>query len=259
MQASEIKIAAEYALREPPRPGVAFQHVRVIEKVRAGRWKVEWIDPNPGLVDYVKSANLIAPWKQRRALERDEQRHNTLARHSDAQWDGPDGSVTEAVNAVLETTGEDLSAWRDGILDHKPHALERVAQRAGVDVPTHPLGYRDRHGEYHLPFECALGLARAFAAAEPNTVLAHVEIEERRYETEMHEPGNSNLLRLVNRWRASWALMRQWAGHDAAIAAREREIKHLRELLSRTVWELRGPTVDPARVADRLARALKGG
>ena len=45
------------------------------------------------------------------------------------------------------------------------------------------------------------------------------------YETDLKEPGGSYLLSLVNRWRASWALVRQWAGLDAAIAAREVQIK----------------------------------
>ena len=36
-------------------PGVPFQRVRVIEHVRRNKWKVEWIDPDPGLVDYVES------------------------------------------------------------------------------------------------------------------------------------------------------------------------------------------------------------
>lgn len=251
-------MGGEYALREPPRAGVEFEHVRVVEKVRSGRWKVEWIDPNPGLVDFVKSANLIVPWKQRKALVRDEQHHETLARYSQRQWDGRDGPVSEAVNEVLEAIGEDLGVWDHGIISYRPEVFERVAARAGIEAPAHVYGYKDRQGTHHLPFECALTLARALAMHEPKTVLTHIEVKERQYETELGEPGRAYLLDLVNRWRASWALVRQWAGLDAAIAARDAEIKDLRDLMNRTVWEFRRDDVDPQRVAARLDRALHG-
>jgi hypothetical protein len=55
MQKSDIKAGTEYALREKRTLGTPFQRVRVIEHVRRNKWKVEWIDPNPGLVDYVES------------------------------------------------------------------------------------------------------------------------------------------------------------------------------------------------------------
>ncbi len=59
MDQADIVLGAGYAIREPVREGVEFQYVRIVAKVRSGRWKAEWIDPNPGLVDYVKSANVI--------------------------------------------------------------------------------------------------------------------------------------------------------------------------------------------------------
>ena len=201
MQASDVNIGAEYALREPPRAGVEFQRVRVLEQVRSGRWKVEWIDPNPGLVDYVKSGNLVVPWKQRRALERDEEHHAALTSCSCSQWDGPDSPVSQAVDLVLEATGEPLATWPAGILSYQPDELARVAARANVEPPSHQLGYSDRHGVHHLPFECALQIARQFAAGEPNTVVSHIDVQERKYETELREPGNSHLLSIVNRWR----------------------------------------------------------
>jgi hypothetical protein len=45
----DIKADAEYALREKRGPGVPLQRVRVIVYVRRNKWKVEWIDPNPGV------------------------------------------------------------------------------------------------------------------------------------------------------------------------------------------------------------------
>ncbi len=259
MEARDIQAGHEYAIREPLRSREPLQRVRIIERARTGKWKAEWIDPNPGLVDYVKSANIVVPWGKRKQFLADERRHDELARLAKEQWDGQDGPVTEAVNIVFEASGEDLSVWREGILTYDAPALERVAARAGVEPPEHPLGYCDRSGQSHLPFDVVLELARAFAAAEPNTVLSTIDAMERRYMTEMRTPGESHLVPLVNRWRAAWALARQWAGHDAAIAARESEIEDLRRLVERTIWDLRRPGVEPERVALKLERAISGG
>ena len=78
MDRSQIHPGEEYGVREPSKRGLELQHVKVIESVRAGKWRVEWIDPNPGLVDYAKSVNIIVPWRQRRAFLRDEQHEERL-------------------------------------------------------------------------------------------------------------------------------------------------------------------------------------
>lgn len=258
MQQADIEVGKEYALREPVRAGVDFQHIKVLERVRSGRWRVEWIEPNPGLTDYVKSNNLVVPWKQRRAFLRDEERHSVLVAVAERQWDGPDGPVTDAVNEVFAASGEDLAVWRHGELECDPVAIARLAERAGVELATDPSSYTDRRGQLHVPFETALVVARAFAAIEPNTVLLHIDVAERQSEVEAREPGYSYRVPLLNRYRASWALVRQWAGHDAAIAAREKEISDLRQLLSRTVWDLRRESADTEAIANRLDRALRG-
>ena len=51
MQKSEIQIDQEYVLREEKDPNVPLQRVKIIQHVRRKKWKAEWIDPNPGLVD----------------------------------------------------------------------------------------------------------------------------------------------------------------------------------------------------------------
>src|SRR5690606_38847820 len=61
MEQREIKIGGHYGLREHVRPGEPLQHVKVLERARR-KWKVEWIDPKPGLTDYVRSNNRIVPW-----------------------------------------------------------------------------------------------------------------------------------------------------------------------------------------------------
>jgi hypothetical protein len=64
MLKAEIKPGGEYAVREKRTPGVPFQRVRILEHVRGNKWKAQWIDPNPGLVDYIESGQLIVPWKE---------------------------------------------------------------------------------------------------------------------------------------------------------------------------------------------------
>jgi hypothetical protein len=104
MQASDIEIGVEYALREPPRSRVPFQRVPMLERVRGGQWSVEWIEPNVGLTDFVKSASLVTTWTQHKAYLRSEERHEALARLSAQQWDSPDGPLTDAVNLVFEAS-----------------------------------------------------------------------------------------------------------------------------------------------------------
>lgn len=258
MQKEEIAIGHEYALREPPRPGVEFQRVKVLEQVRT-KWRVRWIEPNPGLEDFVKSVNLIVPWKERRALLRDEEAEARLARKCQEQWDGSNGPVSNAVIQVLDMTGE-AHLWidNDGSLGATPDALQRVADRAGVAVPhseTH--GYVDRGGRIHEPFDVGLNLARAFAAAEPTTVLLDIEAHQQRLEIDVRDPANHFMLPLLNRYRAEWALVRQWASHDQAVAMREAEIKRLTDILWQAIWKLRRPDEDPERLAMWIERSLR--
>ena len=53
MDKNDIELGKHYAIREHPNDDL--QHVKIVESVRSGKWRAEWIDPNPGLVDYVAS------------------------------------------------------------------------------------------------------------------------------------------------------------------------------------------------------------
>lgn len=59
MQKSEIKVGEEYALREVLNRDNPFQPVKIIEYIRRNKWRAQWIDPNPGLMDYIESKHLI--------------------------------------------------------------------------------------------------------------------------------------------------------------------------------------------------------
>ena len=72
MLKSQIKTATEYAFREKRTPGTPFQRVRIIEHIRGNRWKAEWVEPNPELIHYVESGQLIVPWKEHKAFLKDE-------------------------------------------------------------------------------------------------------------------------------------------------------------------------------------------
>lgn len=259
MDQREIEVGRLYALREPARPGVEMQKVKVLERVRSGRWKVEWVDPNPGLVDYVRSANIICRWADRRPVIRDEENYQRLRSVSDALWPGDEHPLSHAVDQVLFSTGEPSIGLVHGLLIEAPDVIERICTRAGIevaDLPDHHLSYLDRRGGLHLSFGAALHLARAFAAAEPSTVLLHIDATEREYVIKASEPFNSFLVPLVERWRAGWAVARQWAGTDVQLARLNAEIDRLRQVVQRTIWDLRSAGQDD--LAAKVERGLRG-
>jgi hypothetical protein len=99
----QIKPRTEYALREKRSPGEPFQRVRVIEHVRRNKWKVEWIDPNPGLVDDVESGDLIVAWKDHKAFLKDEENDRRLREHKEHHgYDHHDSPVVNALYCVYE-------------------------------------------------------------------------------------------------------------------------------------------------------------
>lgn len=259
MERQAIELGSEYAAREPPSPGTEMQHVRVLEQARRGRWKVEWIDPNPGLVDYLRSANIICPWSARKTFLRSERQRSTIRSASASMWPGDDHPLSTAVDEVLDATGEALTVDK-GVLTAEADAIDRVCTRAGAaldDLPETTVAYVDAEDRRHLTFAAALHLARAFAAAEPSTVLLHIDTVERRYVVEASEVANGYLVPLVERWRAGWALARQWAGSDAQLARAEAETERLRRIVTRTMWDLRTAGQDD--LAGKIERQLRGG
>jgi len=60
---------------------------------------------------------------------------------------------------------------------------------------------------------------------------------------------------LLNEYRASWALIRQWAGHDAAVAQREAEIQRLERLVWDAVYALQKAGLD--KQAAKLRHAIE--
>jgi hypothetical protein len=256
MQKSQIIKGKEYAMRERSKPGVPFQHVRIIEYVRGNKWKTEWIEPNPGLVHYVESGQLVCLWKERKAFLLEEGNRQRILKRNEEQGYAENSPIAHALYQVFESVGESGVSFYKGVLRCSPEAIDRVRTRAQLkSSQSSPYAYTDRQGTLHLPFEEALELARKFCAAEPAAVLAGVEATERKWAREARTPGDEYMVALLNEYRASWALIRQWTGHDPAIAQRETEIQMLERLVWDAIYALQKAGQD--REAARLRRAIE--
>jgi len=117
------------------------------------------------------------------------------------------------------------------------------------------VAYTSRQGTLHLPFGYALELARQFCTAEPSTVLVGVQTTEREWSRQAATPGEEYIVPLLNDYRASWALLRQWTGYDAAVAQREAEIQRLERLVWDALYALQKAGLDSE--AARLRRAIE--
>jgi hypothetical protein len=106
-----------------------------------------------------------------------------------------------------------------------------------------------------MPFADALALAKAFCAAEPSTVLVGVETTEGKWSQEASQPGGDYLISLLNEYRAAWAMIRQWTGHDAAIAQREARIQQLERLVWDAIYAFQRKGLNDE--AHRLRRVLE--
>ena len=255
MQKAKIVAGDEYAFREKRGEGVPLQRVRILEHIRGNRWRAEWIEPNPGLVHYVESGQLIVPWKEHKAFLKEEEESARLWNHNIRMGYKNNSPVDNALSVVFESVGDDVSFYR-GTLNGGVEAFERVRTRAGVAMTPHsPVAYFDRAKTLHLPFDEAIELARRFCAAEPATVLTRIEGTEREWAQEARRPGKEYMVGLLNEYRAAWALVREWAGADAAVAEREAQIVKLERLVWDAIYALQRAKLDSE--AARLRRALE--
>jgi len=126
MWKSEIKPGTEYAIRE--QPSAPYQRIKVLEHIRGSKWKVKWIDPNPGLVDFIESKMIIVRWRELKALLKDEAREREL-REYDKKAGHKEGSpVALAVDEVIGATNETLG---------DQESVARLQARAGLNPPRH--------------------------------------------------------------------------------------------------------------------------
>ena len=181
MYREDIIIGQEYGYRERPFHKGPLERVRVLDRVRS-QWEVESIDPNSGLQDFIRSNHLVIPWRERKDYLRDEASWEALERYCDTCWPGFEHPLSDAVDTILESTGETVSIGKCGDLSCVPGVLDRVVQRASLELRILAPGFVDRFGVAHLPFDSAVRLAQAFALAKPHTVLFQTDTEERKYD-----------------------------------------------------------------------------
>lgn len=259
MQNSELVEGRRYALREKRSAGSPMRKVKLVAKVgRRGMVKIRWEDgPHPGLEEYVRTAQLIVPWGDRAAFVRNEQRHAQLDAYA---RDRRDPAVEEAVSAVLASSGEPSAGAWGGTVSMDEAEIERIMRRAGLEgraIEMHPLAFRDRStGDICLPLECGETIARAFAAAEPETVTMYLDDHESELKAGGYAPGERYKHDLLRQYMPGYAIARQWAGFDQDRERLEQEIARLRTLVSIAASDLRSAGQD--RKAARLLRGLDG-
>ena len=117
---SAIKPKTEYALPEKRGAGAPFQRVRVMEHVRRNKWKVQWIEPNRGLIDYVESGQLIVQWNERKAFLKQEENEARLRAHNERHgYDGEESAIVRALYEVFESIADSVDFYR-GVLKGSP-------------------------------------------------------------------------------------------------------------------------------------------
>jgi hypothetical protein len=194
-----------------------LQRVRVLQHIRANKWKAQWLEPNPGMTDYVESGQIVVLSRDHKAFLRDEANSTRLPEINKREGVEPDLPIVEAVQQVFESMGDDIRGYRDTVSGTRD-AFSRIKSRAKYDDAPEPHGaYTDRHGTVYWPFQSGLELARKFCAAEPSTVLVGIEEVEREWATKASRPGEEYIIPLLSQYRASLALIRQWTGHDPAV------------------------------------------
>ena len=233
MLKSELKAGVEYAFREKRVAGTPLTRIKLLEHVRGNRWKAKWIDTHPGLVDYVTTAQILVPWKEHKQFLQEETDLAHLREYNLSH--GYDGNfpVCEALQQVFESVQDGISYDR-GILRTTWEQLNRLRARSRLSeyVLQRPA-FQGRDGSLKLPHDQAEELARNFCLVEPAPVLINIETTERNWSMDVVRPGNEYLAPLLNQYRASWAIIRQWCGSDAAVAERDKRI----EILERLVWD----------------------
>lgn len=232
--------------------------VKLLERVgRKGKGKIRFEDePHPGLEEYISTRQVVCAWGQRQGVLRDEERQDRLDEFSAGVRDG---ALTEAAEAVLTSTAETGAYCGETGISMAENELQRILDRAGgTEAPTalHHLGYRDRHGDVHLPLDAVVAVAKAFAAAEPRTVVEYLDDLEEELRIKGRVPGDRWYHDYLREPSPGHAIARQRAGLEQEAEMLRQEIARLRILLSRAAHDLKDAGKE--RKANALLRALEG-
>jgi len=114
-----------------------------------------------------------------------------------------DDVTVRAIDLVVDANA-DLDLWYAigiGVLEGRRRSMKRFARRAGTDdVDSHLIG----DGLVAVTARDAVELCRHFSRREPQTVLKHLVVEERRIEHGGDAPGGADVARRAR------ALVRSW-------------------------------------------------
>jgi hypothetical protein len=252
---SELVAGAVVAYREKRSVDDPLHQVEVIDgTVKDRQIRVLFLDcENEGLRSWVRTAQLICPWRDREAVIKDEQAEKRLR----ADWDDRyDDVLDKAMIFVAVATGES-SGFMNGWIE-TPAVIERLWKRAGMEKRPldHHLAYKDRRGEIHIPWVAVLEFCVAFCSREPAMVLSLADQYEREYEARGHMPGETVYHQIMREDAAAHAVVREWCGQAEERHRLQKEIKRLQELVLGAANDLeRTGNGDNAR---KLRRALEG-
>lgn len=230
------KEAKEYfAYRQfPKRRGTPVYKVEILANVKPGKRRIRFVEgQDAGQEQIVSAQTIFVPWNEAEQYVRDEQCLMRLLEKCEPQWShNQDDPIADAVNLVFGSTGEnepylDASGSEAGMAHIPIDCAKRILSRAKMPIDPlelDPAVFVDRKGIVRLPFETAVQVAKAFAAAEPETVLISADAKQRKWENELTEPYQVDLLQ---NWRAGWTLAREWAKGSSGVANRSLlEMRH---------------------------------
>ena len=236
-----------------------FRKVKLLSKVgRNGAIKARFEDdPDRGLEEHVRTRQIVVLWSERRAFLRDEARTKRLEAYA---VDNRDSAIEEAVITVLASSGEPSASGGQGVVLMPESEIEWIMRRAHLEgraADLHHLGFRDRHGEVHVPLEAGAIPARAFAAAEPTTVLMYVHDREEELRIRGNAPGQRYVHNVLRIYLPGFACARQWARAKQEVELLQQEVAHLRGLVSMAACDLKALGAEAKH--RNLLRALDGG
>ena len=99
-------------------------------------------------------------------------------------------------------------------------------------------------------------VAKAFAAAEPQTVVAYLDDQQEELRIKGNQPGERFFHDYLRQLSPGYALARQWAGLEQEAEMLRKEIARLRSLVSQAAFDLRDAGKD--RQSRALLRAMEG-
>jgi len=250
MEGHQLVIGRTYAYREKRSTNSPLLKVKLLDKLgRKGKLKARFEDgPHLGLEEYISTRQIVCAWGDRKVVLAEERE----ARLADDEKRGEGKARRDAVDAVLAATGEPGSGYEEA-------ELQRIMDRAGIETAPaelHPLGFIDRHGRAQMPLDALAAVAKAFAAAEPQTVVGYLDDDEEELRLRGNQPGERWYHEYRRQLSPGHALARHWAGFAQEADILREEIARLRMLLSKAAYDLKDAGKEHK--SRRLLRALEG-